>query len=301
MNLDNLVIFLDVVHRGSFASVSKARGLDPSAISRAIGTLEKELGIRLFQRSTRRNVLTDSGRIYFEKIRHLVEELRIANATLKERNAQPQGRLRLTASIAFGQTCILPHLRQFRAAYPNIALDLLFSDANVDLIGENIDIAIRLGPRLDVSYIGTQLRPVRYHVCASPDYVKQHPEITKPNDLSGLSCLLLDLPAYRDRWLFRKKSGPVKSVPVSGDLLFSNMLAIRDCALSGLGPALMADWLMERDLKKGTLIALFPDYRVTATDEETAAWLLYPNRSYLPAKTRVFIDFIKTKLSKTCA
>jgi DNA-binding transcriptional LysR family regulator len=184
-------------------------------------------------------------------------------------------------------------LPAFRAQFPRLKLELLLSDTNLDLVGERVDLAVRLGPNFDSSLVGVKLCDTRYRVCASRGYLKNCKPLRQPQDLAAHRCLLFALPEFRTRWLFRDKRGEVTQVAVDGDLVVSNALALRDCALAGMGPCLLANWLIDEDLAAGRLVDLFPAYRVTATDFETAAWLLYPSRTYLPNKVRATIDFLK--------
>jgi DNA-binding transcriptional LysR family regulator len=171
MDITTLSIFVEVMRRGSFAAVAKDRNVDPSSISRLIASLEEELGIRLFQRSTRQLTATEGGRVYFEKVEPLVEELEHARLAARDVSVGPSGTLRISTTVAFGQICLVPLLPDFRNSYPGLALELVLTDSNLDLIGERIDVAIRLGPRLDLGYVGAKLFSTRYRVCASPAYV----------------------------------------------------------------------------------------------------------------------------------
>jgi DNA-binding transcriptional LysR family regulator len=296
MDVSALSIFAEVMPRGSFAAVAKDRNVDPSSISRVIASLEEELGIRLFQRSTRQLAPTESGRIYFERIEPLIEELEHARVAARDAGAGLSGSLRVSTTVAFGQICILPLLADFRANHPGLSLELVLTDTNLDLIAERIDAAIRLGPRLDLGYVGTKLFSTRYRVCASPTYIAREGAPSVPGELAGRKCVVFDLPGYRERWLFRDKSGRLIDVPITSDLRISSALAIRQCALDGLGPTLIGQWNIDSDLADGRLIDLFPEYSVTATDFDTAAWIIYPSRSYLPAKVRAFIDFVRERL-----
>ncbi len=159
---------------------------------------------------------------------------------------------------------------------------------------ERIDIAIRLGPSYRADVIGTKLFNTRYRVVASASYVEGHPNLKIPSDLTTAGCLLFSLPEFRTRWVFRSRSAEFV-VPVSGHLVISNALALRSAALDGLGPALLADWLVDNDIEKGALVDLFPQFAVMATTFDTAAWLLYPSRDYLPRKIRATIDFVREK------
>ncbi len=296
MELTSLQIFAEVMRRGSFAAVARDRDVSPSAISRSIAGLEAELGLRLFQRTTRRLAPTEAGALYFARIEPLVGELEQARQAAADVREAPAGTLRVTASVAFGQTCLVPLLPELHRRYPELALELLLTDSNLDLVAERIDVALRLGPRMDSSLIGLRLFDTRYRVCASPQYLAREGEITRPEALRDRPCLAFALPGYRSRWTFRDPAGRRTEVPIQGRFVISSALAQRDCALEGLGPALLADWLIDDDIAAGNLVDLFPQHRVTATDFETAAWLLYPSRAYLPLKVRAFIDFLKTEL-----
>ncbi len=298
MNLKDLEILLAVVRRGSFAAVAREQGVDPSSISRSIAALEADLGLRLLQRSTRRLSLTDAGASYCRRIEPLVEELRAAGDAARSAARAPSGRLRLTASVAFGEACLVPLLPAFRRAYPEILLDLVLSDANLDLLGEQMDLAIRLAPRIEGDLIGVKLRDTHYRVCASPAYLGEGGNPGDPAALAAHDCIRLDLPGYRDRWRFKAENGREEAVAVTGGLLLSSPLASLSCARAGLGPALLADWLVERDLEQGALVDLFPGIEVTATSFETAAWLIYPSRRYLPARVRAGIDFLRQALGR---
>lgn len=300
MEIETLKTFAAVMQQGSFAAVARAQNVDPSVISRAIATMESELGFRLFQRTTRKLSPTEAGAIYFERIRHALEELDQAKLQAADASAEPRGTLRVTASVTFGQKWLVPKLATFRKRYPSLALDLLLTDTNVDLVAERIDVAVRLGPRVDSGMVGTLLMPTRYYVVASPAYVKRHGRPSTPIEIASHDCLLLPLSGYRTRWIFRDqrvRGKPTKdvSVPVHGSLTISTALGLHQAALDGLGPALLANWVIEDDIARGRLIDLFPDHRVTATDFETAVRLLYPSKAYLPLKVRAFIDFLKSQ------
>ncbi|MCU0684288.1 MAG: LysR family transcriptional regulator [Polyangiaceae bacterium] len=297
MDLETLRLFVEVAQRGSFSAVARARDLDPSSVSRSVGALEAELAVRLFQRSTRAMVLTEAGRLYLARTAPLLEALDRAREEAASTRADPVGSLRLTASIAFGQTCLVPLLPSLRAAFPRLKLELVLTDRTVDLVAENIDLAIRLGPSFRADVIGVKLFATRYRVVASPAYLRREGLVKSLADLSRRRCLLFDLPDFRSRWLFRR-SGKVVEVPVNGDLVISSVLALRSAALEGLGPCLLADWLIRDDLIAGTLVEILAEHDVTATTFDTAAFLLYPSRDYLPRKVRATADFLRQHLAR---
>jgi DNA-binding transcriptional LysR family regulator len=293
MDISVLQLFVEVFRQGSFAAVARHRNLSPSSVSRAITGLEKELGIKLFQRNTRQLSPTEAGMTYFGRVESLVEELSQATAIATDISRQPKGKLRVTTSVSFGLKCIVPLLPQFTKLYPDLTVDMLLSDTIVDLFTERIDVAIRLGLLPESTLIAQQLMPTRYSVCASSGYLKRSEQLKDPIDLAQHNCLLFPFAGFRSRWIFKDRKGKLSEVPVFGRTLISSAIALQHCAIAGMGLALLPNWLIEENLQAGTLINVFPDYEVTATDFSTAAWLVYPSRAYTPLKVRVFIDFLK--------
>lgn len=297
MDIEYLRTVTLVAQQGSFAAAARALSVDPSSVSRTVAAVEAELGLRLFQRSTRSLSVTEEGEIYLARLVPLLEELDRAQDDAREVSRRPAGTVRLTTSVAFAQTCIVPHLADFASRYPDISLEILPSDANLDLAANSIDLAIRLAPEPTGDLIRTKLIDTRYRVVAAPHYVAQSGALSVPNDLQSHNCLRFALPEFRTRWRFRDKSKELVEVPVSGNVIIANALSLRLAALNGLGPALLADWLVKDDIAEGTLLDVFPDHDCTATEFNTAAWVLYPSRSYLPRKVRVTIDFLKQALN----
>lgn len=302
METSTLSLLLDVARLGSFAAVARERDLDPSMVSRTVAAAEAELGVRLFERTTRRTAITEAGGRFLSRIEPLMSEFDRARQEALELRARPTGTVRLTASIAFTQICLVPLLPAFRAAYPDLAVDLIASDGRLDLVENGIDIAIRLGPSPDIDAVGTMVGPTRYRVCVSPGY-QDNPEtrLHAPSDLVQRDCLRQSLPDYQSRWSFRDGNGNELTVPIDGSLRVSNAIALRDCAEMGLGPALLVDWLTAEARQAGRLVDPFPDHTVFASSAETGIWLLYPSRRYLPLKTRVTVDFLKARLSALTA
>lgn len=298
MDLNDFKLLHLVARQGSFAAAARVMSVDPSAVSRNVAAIEAKLGLRVFQRSTRRLSVSEEGAVLLARTAPLLEEFDRALDQARTARRAPSGRLRMTASVAFGEVCMLPHMAAFRTAYPEITLELVLSDANVDLLAEEVDLAVRLAPAPEGDFITTRLCDTRYHVCATPDYLDRCGVPDTPQDLSAHDCLRMTRPYHAAHWLFRDPGGAVSEVTVTGSLTISNALALRSAARQGLGPALLADWLVAQDLAAGRLVDLFPHLRATATGFETAAWLLYPSRAYLPAKTRVMVDFLKSRLGR---
>ncbi len=300
MDVGTLRIFVDVMRRGSFAAVARDHGVDPSSISRAIASLEDELGLRLFQRTTRRLSPTEAGSIYFDRVEPIIEELEGARLTAVDVGERPTGTLRITAPTSFAELNLVPLLPAFAAAYPELSFDLVLTDASLDLLDERIDVALRLDPLPETGVVASRLTAMKARVCASPDYVARcgHPEV--PEKLKDHNCLQLVMPGFTDVWRFHDASGQVTAVPVTGNLRTSNAVALKQCALAGMGIILQARWIVGRELQRGELIDLFPNHDATSAEVEAPAiWLLYPSRSYLPLKVRVFIDFLRRQFDQS--
>jgi DNA-binding transcriptional LysR family regulator len=300
MDLDDLTLFAETARLGSFAAVAKARGTDPSTISRKLAALEDSLGVRLFQRTTRSLSLTEAGDLYLTRALPLIEELTRIGAEARETRARPSGTLRLTASVTFGQAMILPLLPAFRVAYPEVLLECLFTDQNLDLVADRIDLAIRLAPAIEGDVIAARLMTTRYRLVAAPDYLATAPPLARPAELAAHRLLLFTIRPFRTRWLFRDATG-TQEVPVKGDISISPAGAILDAALAGLGVALLPNYLTDPMILSGRLTRLLPAWEVAATSFDTGAWAIYPSRAYLPAKTRAMIDFLSAALPRAPA
>jgi len=295
MDLPALKTVLLVRDLGSIAGAARALDLDPSNVSRTVAAIERELGQRLFQRSTRKLSLTEEGEKYLRRVAPLLEEIEAANEEISSRRNQPKGTLRMTASVAFALEGIMPLLPAFHERYPDISVELFPSDSNLDLLAEGLDLAIRLAaaPRGDL--ISTRLLQTRYRVVASPGYLSKEGHPREPDALAGRNCLCFALPDFRNAWRFRLENEEPFDIDVSGRTSISSALALREGARLGLGPAMLADWLIGSDLQSGRLVDLFPRYACAPANFETAAWILYPSRAYLPQKVRVMIDFLKAE------
>ena len=296
MDTEHLKMFVEVVQQGSFAAAARRFDIEPSAVTRAVAALEKDLGLRLLERTTRRLALTDAGKIYHENASKLLQELDQAADEARDLAGSPSGIVRVTTSVSYGYAVVLPLLPALRQAYPALDIDLVLSDTVVDLVAERIDVALRLRQDADSSLIGTRLANIRYRVCASEAYLKQLGRPMSPAELGTRDCLRCSVRDYRKQWNFRDREGSVETVDVHGWLVVSNSLALQRAALSGQGPALLPDWLIAADLAAGRLVDLFPDHEATPTDFDNAIWLLYTSRVHVPARVRAFVNFMKERI-----
>jgi DNA-binding transcriptional LysR family regulator len=293
MDISALEVLSLVVKHGSFAKAAREQNVDPSSISRTIAALEAELDMRLFQRNTRKLALTQAGDVYWQRIEPLLEEIKQAGAAAGDISGRVKGVLRVTASNSFGLKYLAPRIPAFAAKYPELAVDLLLTDSVVDLLAERIDVAIRLGALTGSSLVAQRLMATRYRVVASPAYLRRAGTPKKPIDISAHNCLMFPLPGFNSRWTFRDRQGAGTHVDVSGKLTASSAIVLQQCALAGMGVSLLPGWLIDDELAAGKLVDLFPKYQVTATDFETAAWFVYPSRTYVPQKVRAFMEFFR--------
>ncbi len=297
MDLEALDIFASVAKAASYTAVARDRDADPSSISRIIATLERELGVRLFQRTTRQITLTEAGAVFLNRIAPLMEEFRQAQLEVADTSSQPKGLLRVSAANSFGLTCIVPTLPAFQLRYPDLTVDLQLSDHVVDLLAERMDVAIRLGVLPDSSLMAHRLLATRYVVCAAPGYLQKAGAPQAPGDVGQHACIVFPLQGFRTRWIFRNAKSKTTEVSVTGTTILSNGIAVQHCARAGMGIALLPTWLVAQDLASGKLIDLFPSYEVTATEFDTAAWCVYPSRSYVPTKVKAFVEHLMQALN----
>ncbi len=302
MNTESLQVFVDVVRFGSFSQVARHRAIAPSSISRIISTLEKELGVRLFQRNTRQLSLTEAGNIYFQRVESIVEELSLARHAIQESSRQTQGPIRITASPSFGITCIAPRLNALHQQHPELKVELLLSDKKNDLFSERIDLAIRQGHLTDSNLVAERFLTSCYRVCASPKYLIQKGTPKIPKDLVQHTCLTFPFSGFDQNWHFRNKTKRVnqktkqedtQSVAINSPIVINNGLALKQCAIDGAGIVLLSNWLVDDAIEDGRLKNLFPDFQVSATDFSDKISFVYPSRSYVPEKVRAVMNFLR--------
>jgi len=297
MDVDSLYLFAQVMRQRSFTNVAKERGIAASSVSRSISALESEVGTRLFQRTTRQIVPTEAGLLYFERINLVLEELELAKQLATDINNQPKGKLRISLPKVFGELHVVPLLAEFNRLYPDLSLDVLLNDRFADLIEERIDVAIRVGSLEDSTYIARQLLPMSFCITASPEYLVRFGIPETPEQVKEHNCLLFPRSGHNFNWTF-KCQNKIEEISVQGKHLLTQSSAIKQCTVAGMGLSLLPDWLVEKEIRHGQLTKLFRDFEVTATDFNGAVWMIYPSREYLPAKVKLFCDFLLDKFER---
>ena len=290
-----MAVFVAVAEHGSLTHAARGLGLSPSAVSKLISRLEDRLGVRLLQRTTRRVTLTAEGRLFNERAREILEELDAVEELVGSGRLRPRGMLRVSLSHGFGMSQIVPLVPAFGERYPDIELQLAFADRRLDLVAEGIDLAIRLGPIRDEALIARRLGDHGRIVCAAPAYLARHGAPATPADLVRHNCVLFDQPDYLNQWPFRTADATVERVRIRGNFRSDNGDALIELLLAGLGIANAADFVALPLIAAGRLVPLLADY---AVDERTPIHAVYPQRRHVPAKVRVFIDFLATALRR---
>lgn len=295
MDIAKLKVFVAVYRAKSFAVVAKQRNVAASSISRTIAGLEEELGLRLFQRTTRTLNPTQAAERYYLRMEPLLEEFDLAQQEALGETLQPSGLLRVSASSSFGQLVLAPLLGKFQQAYPKIQLELDLSDSRVDLIAQQFDLVLRHGALNDSSLVARKLLDVDYLLVASSAYLKRSAKIQQPFDVTDHNLVGFTYRELNKQWLFSQGKTSQK-IAITPSLSLSSAAAIKECVNHDMGLALLADWTVREDLKSGKLVQVLSDWQVTGANSDSAIWLLYPSRAFMPNKVAVFSQFLLEKL-----
>lgn len=288
-----LRLFVSVVRQNSFSKGGARLGVPQSSCSRLITKLEERLSTRLIQRSTRSLKLTEAGAIYFERAQQIIAALDDAKSAVQNSSRQPKGLLRVTAPVAIGSRYIAPMLPEFTQNFPDIRIDLSLTESVEDIVSLGFDVAIRFGDLSDSTLTATKLVESASVLCASPGYLAQRDRLTSPQEINSHACLVFKRPTEGNRWVFRKGAKTVE-VPVSGTLLCNSTDAIVEAAIGGMGLCFVPEMLVEGHLQSG---ALEPALGAAWQDARpNPIYAVLPQRAYVPSKSRVFVDFLKSKM-----
>jgi DNA-binding transcriptional LysR family regulator len=264
--------------------------------SQRLQRLERALGIRLLQRTTRRMRLTPEGAALVADGRALIEDLQALTGGLRKAAHEIGGTLRVSLPASFGLQYISPLVPEFLARHPRVKLHIDLSDQWRDLVGDGFDLAIRIGALHDSSLVARRLAPNRRVLCASPDYLRRHGVPATPEDLAMHECLLLAGSRHaHDLWTLRGAEGREVSVRVRGRLESNLGEVIRDAALAGLGIALHSTWHVCEDLEAGRLVRVLPQY----SPPDSGIYALMPERRLVLPRARAFVDFLATRFGRT--
>ncbi|WP_126455858.1 LysR family transcriptional regulator [Sulfuriflexus mobilis] len=288
----SMSVFRRVAETGNFSEVARELALSQPTVSKHIAALEKHLQVKLINRSTRQLSLTDVGKQYYDECVHILDEVSEIESTLHNQQSLPTGILRINTPVTFGELNIVPHLWEFLAEYPELNIDLIMDDHYVDLVKEGVDMAIRVGPLTDSSLVARKIGDSPRVTVASPEYLAAYGEPETLQDLKGHKCIVYTLLTTRNEWHFAGPQGK-ETIRVNSSFSVNNPRTIRQAVLAGQGIAVTPIWLMGDCIKSGQVKVILDKYVPTLLDIHA----VYPERRFVPAKVRLFIDYIREKLA----
>ncbi|MFT6986060.1 MAG: DNA-binding transcriptional LysR family regulator [Psychromonas sp.] len=293
-SLPALALFALIVQYGSLSSAAQHSGLSRSAVSKQLSALEAKLGVRLLQRSTRSITLTEAGKQILAEARRILDALESVKTLSEDLQGEVCGHLKVSCSTGIGRVHVVPLLKQFRVCYPKVNVQLLLEDRRVDLIDEQIDVAIRVGHLPDSSLIALRLGEMTWVVCASPDYLRINGTPKTPTDLLQHDCLYYSNNQNSFKtWLFMGPNGE-ESISINGSLSLNDSTALAQAAEEGQGIVWIDKNSLGDALEKGRLVPVLEDYSLSPG---YPIYALYPARRHLSQKTRMFVNFLSERFS----
>lgn len=285
----DMEVFVRIVETGSFSAAARALRMTPSAISKLITRLEARLGVRLFDRSTRKLQLTPEGTLFHERSVRVLRELDAAELEISP-GVAPRGILRVNVNVAFGHHYFLPLVPEFLALYPQIKLEVMLTDAVVDLLAVRADVAIRTGPLRESRLVARKLGETRPIVVASPEYLERHGTPRKPSDLTKHNLLGFTFVRHLKAWRFVDRAARSTTVAPQGNVLVSDGDAMRRLAVAGGGIARLLEYEVRPDIEAGRLVPLLESYG--AGDVEPVHAVFVAQDGKMPARVRALLDFM---------
>ncbi|MBI0326904.1 LysR family transcriptional regulator [Burkholderia plantarii] len=287
-HLQSMRVFVKVADLGSFARAASAMDISNAVATRHVADLEGRLGTRLLNRTTRSLSLTESGQVYLERARQILDELEDVEQMVVARNHEPVGTLRIVAPVVFGLHNLAPVLQTYTQRYPKVVPDLTLVDRQVDLVEEGFDVGVVIARQMrSASIVTRRLTTGCMTVCATPAYLEKHGVPTHPEHLMEHPSLSLPSEYWGDERVFTGPDGEVRVRPTNV-VVANNTEMLRQFALLGMGIAMLPSYLIGGDTARGKLVRLLPDYRLPQVEINVA----YPSRRHLPAKVRTFIDHL---------
>jgi DNA-binding transcriptional LysR family regulator len=288
----SMSIFVRVIERGSFAAAAEGSGMTATMVGNHVRALERLLGARLLNRTTRRQHLTEIGRGYYEQCVSILAQLQSAEIDARDMRARPRGRLRISAPIIYATCKLAPAMREYLDCYPDVQVELALSDRVVDLADGGFDAAIRVGSLPDSNLIARPLSSSSRIACAAPEYLLKHGTPATPKDLENHHCLAFGFDSGPERdWRFILADGSQQTVRVPGRLDISGGQALREAAIAGLGITMLPEMMLEHDIAEGRLIRLFADLPAPAFPVH----IVYLPERQLTAKLASFVDFVTAR------
>jgi DNA-binding transcriptional LysR family regulator len=283
-----LEIFVRVVDTGSFSAVARHQRIGQPAVSKAVAQLEEWLGVSLLLRSTRSVVPTEAGRIFYERAKRTIEEADEAVLAARGNAYGLSGKLRVSTSVCFGRLHVIPRLSAFLAEHPDLELELVLDDRQVDLVNEGVDVALRMGPMPDSNMTARRIAEGRRLVVATPAYLQRHGTPATPTELSRHQAVIYSRGAGWASWTFRKAAEEV-SVQLQGRLKMTAAEGLREAVKCDMGFTVASEWNFWPELKSGRVVALLEDWELPPTN----LCAVYPTGRLASTKARAFVSFVE--------
>lgn len=279
--------FVAVAESENFTRAAEQLKLSTAQVSRQVSQLEERLSVKLLYRTTRKVTLTDEGRVFYQHCRAVLDGLQNAEDAVQNLQNKPKGKLKMTASVTYGERVILPLVSKFIKRYPEVSVEVYLTNKRVDVVDESYDLAIRIGELKDSNLMARKLSKRSSYICASPEYIKNYGEPHSLSELSRHNCLR----GTMEHWRFTVE-GKEKSIKVSGNIRYNSGYALTQAALEGIGIVQLPDYYTHAYLKQGLLVPVLEHYRIP----EEAIWAVYPQNRFLSPKVRALIDYLVDKM-----
>ncbi|MFA5965669.1 MAG: LysR family transcriptional regulator [Sphingomonas sp.] len=289
-------VFVRVIETGSFSAAARDLRIGQPAVSKLIAALEDRLQVRLLVRSTRHLHPSEAGQAFYERARRTLAEADEADSAARGEGAGLEGRLRVCASVTFARLHVVPRIGAFLDAHPHLRLDLVMDDRYVDLLEENVDVALRAGELSDSSLTAHRLASCDRHVVASPAYLARVGRPSTPADLIGHSAIVYTQGLVAEQWRFRRGTADM-SVRIPTRLSFSAAEGVREAVIAGLGLAISSVWMMAPELASGSVVPVLTEWTLPRAD----LWALYPSGKLPTAKARAFVNWFTQSFTSASA
>ena len=281
--------FVAVAETESFTQAAKRLGISTAQVSRQVSALEARLATKLFHRTTRKVSVTETGQIYFQHCRQVLDGLEEAERTITNFQSAPRGKLRITAPVTYGEKTIAPLVNDFVLRYPELELELNLTNRTLDLVAEGYDLAVRMGTLESSTLMARRLATRSQYVCASPQYLASHGTPHSLSELENHNCLQ----GNQDHWRFQENN-KARSLRIKGNITCGSGWALLDAASKGVGIVQLPDYYVQPHLDSGQLVALLTQYQ----QPDEGIWAVYPHNRHLSPKVRFLLDHLTQSLGK---
>lgn len=285
--LEDMNIFIRIVEAGGISRAADQLGLAKSAVSRRLADLETRLGVRLLNRTTRKSSLTEIGQSYYHRAIKVVDDVAELNAITTDANTSLEGTINLAVPLSFGLRHLSPAIDAFVKKHPELTINIDFSDRQVDLVEEGLDLAFRIADLKDSSLIARKISPIRIMLCASPEYLKKQGTPKSPDDLKNHHLLLYNM-IGTSTWKFTDKKGKQYTVSTNAKMIANNGDFLKDMAIAGQGIASLPTFISWKAIAAGELIPVLTNFK----RPQPNAYAVFPQTRYLSQRTRLLIDFL---------